>query len=120
MRVVPSKAEEAFGLHFLHDGVPFEVLIARIRDLATRDLTRHERAIEFHAEPLAELTVIRQRAPDARNGGFEFDALLNTVVHLRQPPGCILAWCGAKRTLWLHFSGDDPTASQNRGQLPHP
>src|SRR6266436_9748133 len=88
---LPGEGKEPFGLHFLHDGLPFDVLVARIGHLATRDLTGPEWAIQFHAKPLAKLPVIRQRTPDARNGRLEFHALLNTVVHFKQPPGCILA-----------------------------
>src|SRR5262249_15874726 len=61
---VPGEGKEPFGLHFLHDGLPFEVLVARVGNLPTRDLTWYERAIQFHAKPLAELTVICQCTPD--------------------------------------------------------
>src|SRR6202011_5683378 len=104
-RVVPGEGKEPFRLHFLHDGLPFEVLVARIGHLATRDLAGYERPIQFHAKPIAELPVIRQRAPDARNGRLQFNALLNTVVHLKQPPGCILAWPVEKRNLLVALSG---------------
>jgi hypothetical protein len=49
--------------------------------VATRDLARYERAIQFHAKPLAELTVIRQRTPNPRNRCLEFNTLLNSIVH---------------------------------------
>src|SRR6266850_2988995 len=79
---VPGEGKEPFRLHFLHDGLPFDVLVARIGNLATRDLPWYERAIQFHAKPLAELTVIRQRPPDPRNWRFEFDTFLNSILHL--------------------------------------
>src|SRR5438105_3104456 len=88
---LPGERKDPFGLHFLHDGLPFEVLAARIGNLPTRDLTRYEWAIQFHTKPLAKLPVIRQRTPDARNWRLEFNALLNMVVQFTQPPSCILA-----------------------------
>ena len=87
---VRGEGKESFGLHFLHEGLPFDVLVARIGNLATRDLTRYEWAIQFHTKPLAKLPVIRQRTSDARNWRLEFNALFNAVVHLKQPPSCIL------------------------------
>src|SRR5271157_911080 len=88
----PCEGKEPFGFHFLHDGLPFDVLVARIGNMAPRHLTRYKWAIQFHAKPFAKLAVIRQRTPDPRNRCLEFDALLDTVVHVKQPPGCILAW----------------------------
>src|SRR5271167_813848 len=88
---MPGEGKEPFWLHFLHDGLPFDVLVARMGNLATRDLTRYEWAIQFHTKPLAELTVIRQCTPDPPRRGLEFNTLLNTVVHIKQPHGCILA-----------------------------
>jgi len=37
---MPGKGKEPLGLHFLHDGLPFEVLVARMSnyDRATPDL----------------------------------------------------------------------------------
>src|SRR5208282_978724 len=46
---MPGEREEPFGLHFLNNGLPFEVLVARIGDLATRDLTRYKGTIQLHA-----------------------------------------------------------------------
>src|SRR5262249_22959183 len=80
-------------------GLPFEVLVAGIGNLATRNLTRYERAIQFHTEPLAKFTIIRQCTPDARNRRLEFNALLNPVIHFEQPPGCILPQAGRKGNL---------------------
>src|SRR5207253_1659864 len=82
---MPGERKEPLGLHFLHDGLPFEVLVARIGNLPTRHLTRYKGAIQFHPKPLAKPPVIRQRTPDARNWRLEFNALLNTVVHSTQP-----------------------------------
>ncbi len=56
-------------------------------------------AFQFDTKPLAKLPVIRQRAPDPRNGRLEFNTLLNPVIHIKQPPGCILAWRGTKSNL---------------------
>src|SRR5208337_1339175 len=66
-------------------------------NMAARHLTRYEGAVQFHAKPFAKLAVIRQRTPDPRNRCLEFDALLDTVVHVKQPPGCILLCAAQKR-----------------------
>src|SRR5579864_3585270 len=87
---MPGEAEEALGLHFLDHGFPLEVLVTGIGDVPARDLTGHEGAVDFDAEPLAKLAVVGQGAPNAGDGCFEFDALFNTVAHDMQPPGCIL------------------------------
>src|ERR1700730_13985227 len=89
---MPGEGEELFGLHFLHVGFPDDVLVPRMCNVATRDLPCHEWAIQFHSKPLAKLTIIRQRAPDPRNRRLECNALLNTIIHIEQPPGCILTW----------------------------
>src|SRR6266850_791063 len=112
---LPGEGKEPFGLHFLHDGLPFDVLVARIGNLATRDLTRYERAIEFHTKPVAELTVIRQRTPDPRNRRLELNPLLNTVLHLRQPPGCILTQPDRKRNLFVALLADRQWSGALRG-----
>jgi len=78
----PGEGEEPLGFHGLHDGLPLEMLVAGIGNLAARNLTRYKRTIQLHAKPLAELTIIRQRAPDPRNRRFEFDTLFDAVVHL--------------------------------------
>src|SRR6266404_3752058 len=88
---MPREGKESFRFHFLHNRFPFEVLVARIGNLSTRDLTWYEWAIQLHTKPFAKLTVIRECAPDARNRRLEFNTLLNTVIHVRQPLGCILA-----------------------------
>src|ERR1700690_1644646 len=93
---MPGEGKEPFGLLLLHDRLLFDVLVARMSNLATRDLAGYELAIQFHTEPLAKLAVIRERTPDPRNWRLEFNALLDRVVHVKQPPGCILAWRGAK------------------------
>src|SRR5215468_5304757 len=87
----PGEGKQPFGLHFLHDRLPFDMLVAWIGDLATRDLTRDKWAVQFHTKPFAKFTVIRHCTPDPRNRHLEFDSLLDTVIHNTQPPGCILA-----------------------------
>ena len=79
---MPSERKEPFGLHFLHDGFPFEVLIAGVGNLAARDLTRYERTLQFHAKPLVELAVVRQGTPDSRTWRLKFNAF-NAVSILR-------------------------------------
>src|SRR6266850_7128079 len=93
---MPSEGKEPFMLDFLHHGLPFEVFVARISNLAARDLTGYERAIQFHSKPLAKFPVICERTPDARNWSLEFNTLLNSVVHIKQPQGCILTWRDTK------------------------
>src|SRR5580698_4843874 len=96
---MPGERKEPLMLHFLHDRFPFDVLIARIRNLAARNLTRHKRSVQLHPKPFAKLAVIGERAPDSRNRRLELDALLNlnTIIHHRQPPGCILYGPGTKK-----------------------
>src|ERR1035438_1485034 len=96
---VPGEGKEPFRLHLLHDGLPYYMLVARVGYGAPRDLTRYEWAIEFHAKPPPKLTVVRQCAPHPRNRRRKFHALLDAVVHLKQPPGCILARRGRKSNL---------------------
>ncbi len=116
---VPGEGKEPFGLHLLHHGLPFDVLVARVGNMAARDLARHERAIQFHAKPFAELTVIRQRAPDPRNRRLEFNSLLNSIVAIfRQPPGCRLARRDSKRQPFCcSFSRQDFPALR-QGEFP--
>jgi hypothetical protein len=85
------EGEKPLWLHFLHNLLPFDVLIARMGNLAAHDLTGHKRAVQLHTEPLAELAVIRQGPPDARNWRFEFNTLLDSIVIIMQPQNCILA-----------------------------
>jgi hypothetical protein len=58
-----------------------------MRDVPARDLTRDERAFKANPEPLAELAMVGERAPYARDGGFELDGLFDAISHA-QPPGC--------------------------------
>src|SRR5580698_9614864 len=97
----PGERKEPLRLHFLHRGLPLDVLVAGISHLATGDLAGHKWSVHLHAKPLAKLAVIGQGAPDSRNRRLEFNALLNTVVHFRQPPGCILT----RRTRDMQLSG---------------
>src|ERR1700716_2271311 len=87
----PCERKELFGFDFLHDGLPFDVLVAWIGNMATRHLTRYKWAIQFHLEPLAKLAVIRQRTPDPRNRRLELNALLDSVIHSMQPPSCLIS-----------------------------
>src|SRR5437879_5799264 len=87
---MPCEGKNLFGLHFLHHRLPFDVLVARMSNVAMQDLTGYEWAIQLHPEPFAKLNVIRQCTPDPRNGRLEFDSLLNTIIHIKQPPGCII------------------------------
>src|SRR6266852_2606318 len=99
--MVPGKRKEPFGLHFLYDCSPFDVLVTGIGNLPARNLTYYERTIEFHSKPLAKFTVIRQGMPYPRNRRLEFNTLLNAVIHFRQPPGCILARADRTRNLFV-------------------
>ena len=64
---MPREGKEPFGLHLLHDGLPVDMLVSGMSNLTPRNLTPHEWAIELHRKPLAELTIVRQGAPDLRN-----------------------------------------------------
>src|SRR5713101_4856590 len=100
----PGEGKEPFGFHLLHEGLPFHVLVTGIGHLAPRDLTGHERAVQFHAKPLAEFAVIGERAPDPRNRRLEFDTLFNllhTVSHVTQSSGCILMRADWKCNLFV-------------------
>src|ERR1700722_2873579 len=89
---MPGEGKEPFRLHFLHHGLPLDVLVTRMGNVSARNLPRHKWAIQFHSKPLAKLTVVRQRAPDPRNRCRQFDPLLNAVIRVKQPLGCILCW----------------------------
>ena len=77
---VPGEREQPLRLHLLHHGLPFHMLVARPGDLSARHLARHERTLQLHPKPLAELPIIRQRPPHPLDRRFEFDPFLNTVV----------------------------------------
>jgi hypothetical protein len=62
---MPGEAEEPLGLDLLHHGLPADMLVAGVGDLALRELACYERTLQFHAEPLAELTMVGERAPHA-------------------------------------------------------
>src|SRR5882762_6636911 len=87
---MPGEGKEPFRLYFQNHGLPFDVLVHRVGNVAARNLARYEWPIQFHSKPLAKLTVIRQRAPDPRYRRRKFNALLNLVIHRKQPPRCIL------------------------------
>src|SRR5262245_49127825 len=95
----PGEGKQPFRLHFLHDRLPFEMLVAGICNLATRDLTLDKWAIQFHTKPFAKFTVIRHSTPDPCNRCLEFNPLHDTVIHYTQPPGCILPQTDAKSNL---------------------
>src|SRR4029077_1088915 len=99
---MPSEGKDSFGLHFLHNGLPIEVFVPGIRNLAARDLTRHKRAIQFHEKPLAKLTVVRKRMPDPRNWRLECNAFFNAVIHLRNLQVAYYPGQNERATLWLH------------------
>src|ERR1017187_29500 len=80
---VPGEGKQPLAFHCLYYGLPFEVLVTGIGNVATRDLTGHKWAIQLHSKPLAKLTIIRQGAPDPRNRSFELNAFLDTIVHSR-------------------------------------
>ena len=50
--------------------------------MTTRHLTRYKWSIQFHAKPIAKLTIVRQRTPEPRERRFEFYALLDAILHL--------------------------------------
>src|SRR4029077_14451498 len=52
---MPVKAEETLGLDLPYQRLPADMLVAADRDLALRQLARHERPLHLHAEPIAEL-----------------------------------------------------------------
>src|SRR5215469_3914633 len=117
----PGEGKQSFRLHFLHDRLPFEMLVAGICNLATRDLTLNKWAIQFHTKPFAKFTVIRQRTPDPRNRCLKFNTLLDMVIHT-PPPGCILAQTDTKsnplvaRLMW---PGDGLTVTCGSCHLPN-
>src|SRR5271154_1760856 len=102
---VPGVGKVALRLHFLDDCFPFDMFVAGIGDVTGRDLAENERAIELNEEPLAELAVIGEGAPDAGDGSFEFDALFDAVSHIEQPLGCILAVVNVKGNLFVARCG---------------
>ena len=94
---MPGEREQPLRLHPLHHRLPSQVLVARIRDLPVRRLPGHERSVELHAKPGAELLVVGQRPPDARHGRLELDGLLDAIAHA-QPPGCSITYHIAHNT----------------------
>ena len=71
-------------------GLAREVFLAGLGDLAARDLTEYKWGVEFYAKPFAELKIISQGAPDARNRRFQLDALFRYGRSFMQPAGCKL------------------------------
>ncbi len=53
-----------------------------MKDESARGLAGNEGRLQGDAEPFAEFAVVGERAPDAGDGGFEFDLLFNAVFHL--------------------------------------
>src|SRR5262245_17449312 len=84
---MPGEGEQALRLQPLHGHLPRHVLVTGVSDLAARPAPRLERLLELDAEPSAKLSMVRQRAPNARNRGLEFGALFDAIIH-GQPPGC--------------------------------
>src|SRR6267142_974761 len=101
---VPGEGKEPLRLYLLYHSLPFDLLVTRIGNVTTRDLAGNERTIQFHAKPLAEFIVIGQRSPHSRNRRLEFDTLLNTVIHVKQPPGCILPPPAIKGNRFVAFA----------------
>ena len=93
-----------FGLDFLDDGFPFEVLVAGPGDEAGGCLAGDEGGVEFNAKPLAELLMIGQGAPDAGDGCGDEDLFFDAVGLHRQPPGCIVVEVVAKCNLLVAHS----------------
>src|SRR5438309_1954566 len=78
---VPGETEEGLGLDLLHDGLPADMLVAAVGDLALRELTGYERTLQLHVKPLAELAMVGERAPHARHRRLELDAFFDTIIH---------------------------------------
>jgi hypothetical protein len=82
---MPGKTEQSFGLHLLDNGFPFQVLIARIGDVAPCDRTGYKRAVEFHTKPLAKLPGVRESAAypgDWRLSATRFSIRLSITCNL--------------------------------------
>src|ERR1019366_694911 len=116
---MPGEGERPFGLDFLHDRLPSHVLVAGMGNLAARDLTRYEWALQLYTKPLAKLAVICQRPPDPRNRGLQIHALFDPVIHFKQPPGCILTWGGPQGNPMVAVS-NRPLTSIELGSLRPP
>src|SRR6516165_5250607 len=95
----PPEGKEPLGLHLLDERLPSDVLIARVGNLAPRDLAQDERAIQLDAEPLAEFPIVCQRAPHLRRRRLQFNALFDPVARHMQPRGCILTDASEKGNL---------------------
>src|SRR3984893_10941095 len=110
---VPRERKEPLGLHLLHRRFPPYVLVARIGDVAARYLARHKWRIELHPKPFAELTMVRQRTPDAGYRCLEFDTFLYAIAHT-QPPGCVLIWRSRREraTILLRLKLRDTAAAK--------
>src|SRR5690242_17955339 len=99
----PGKGEESFGLHFLDDGFPLDVLVSGIGHVAGGNLSCDKWPVELDAKPFPEFTIVGESAPDAGNRSVEFDAFFNAVSHKyatsrlhiisseikMQPDGCV-------------------------------
>src|SRR5690606_6786441 len=83
VEVVPSEGQQPLRLHALDRGAPRIMLITRIGHPPCREGTRDVRTIALAAEPLPKLAMIRQRAPDARNGCFQLDDFADAISHFR-------------------------------------
>src|SRR6516164_2402066 len=78
-RRVPAEAEEALGLHALHQRGHGQMLIARLGHRSTDLLAGLELAAAGDPEPLRELASVGEGSPDARAWGPEDDLLLDAV-----------------------------------------
>jgi len=76
---MPGEGEEFLWLHFLDDGVPFEVFVAWPGDVSRGGFAGDEGSVEVDAEPLAEFFVVGEGAPDTGDGGVEVDFFADFV-----------------------------------------
>src|SRR6266540_684291 len=108
---MPGEREQSLRLHFLNDRLPAQVLVTRIGDLSARNLSRHKWVFEPDSKPRAELVMVGQRTPDARDRRLELDGFLDAIAHA-QPTGCPLPYTGPRRcaTVLLRFAANDVKA----------
>ena len=66
----PGEGEEALGFDGFDACFPRDVLVAGVGDVAPGNLAGKEGAVELDLEPLAELAVVRDGAPDAGDGAW--------------------------------------------------
>src|SRR5579863_2946772 len=79
---MPGEAEQPLALHALHHHLHAQVLVARVGDLSGGRLPGVEGLLHPDAELAAELLVVGQCAPYPRGRGLQFDALLDSILHI--------------------------------------